>query len=63
MEKLVIASVKGDAVFLSEGSKRNKILKFEIENLYTELAFSVDKLEQESERFQKLLKKLDCQSI
>jgi ATP-binding cassette subfamily F protein 3 len=58
-ERLVIASVKGDIDFLSEGAKLDKILKSEIENLYTELAFSVDKLERETERFQKLLKKLD----
>ncbi|MCA6070822.1 MAG: ATP-binding cassette domain-containing protein [Endomicrobium sp.] len=58
-ERLVIASVKGDVNFLSEGARLNKILKSEIENLYTELAFSIDKLEQETERFQKLIKKLD----
>jgi ATP-binding cassette subfamily F protein 3 len=58
-ERLVIASVKGDTDFLSEGAKLNKVLKSEIENLYTELASSVDKLERETEHFQKLLKNLN----
>ena len=59
IERLVVASVKSDIDFLSEGARLNKILKSEIENLYTELAFNVDKLERETEHFQKLLKKLE----
>ncbi|GHT38211.1 ABC transporter ATP-binding protein [Endomicrobiia bacterium] len=58
-EKLIVASAKGDVSFLSGGAKLNKILKSEIENLYTEFAFSVDNLEQESERFRKMIEKME----
>ncbi|GHT44268.1 hypothetical protein AGMMS49921_13730 [Endomicrobiia bacterium] len=44
---------------MSGDAKLNKILKSEIETLYTEFAFSVDNLEQESERFRKMIEKME----
>jgi ATP-binding cassette subfamily F protein 3 len=56
-QKLVADCAEGNVSFLSESAKLNKILKSEIETLYAELTFSVEKLEQESERFKKMIEK------
>jgi ATP-binding cassette subfamily F protein 3 len=61
-KQLIEASQKGNVSFLAEGSKINKTLQSEVENLYVELASSVEKFEKENERFRKQLEKLEDNS-
>jgi predicted phage gp36 major capsid-like protein len=44
--------------FLAGGSKLSKTLQTEIESLYAELVYAVEKFEKENERFRKQLEKV-----
>jgi ATP-binding cassette subfamily F protein 3 len=61
-KQIIEASQNGDISFLAEGSKTNKILKSEVENLYVELTIAAEKLEKEREHFRKQLGKLEDNS-
>jgi ATP-binding cassette subfamily F protein 3 len=58
-QKIVEASLNADVSFIVEGPKLNKLLKTEIEAMYTELAITTELYEEKKEYFQKQMENLD----
>jgi len=50
-EKMIEASISQDIAFMAEGPKTDKLLKSELEKLYTDLAFMTQEFEEKSEIF------------